>query len=201
MGVIILDLDGTLADTIEAHIEAARKALKELGYDVPKEELRKRFGIPLKEILNDLKIYVDYEEVSKKRLEFFDFSKIKLIDGAEEFLVRAKMKHKLALVTNTEKKLTYKILEHLGIKNYFDLILTRDDVRKGKPDVEPYVRVVLYFKEHVKNCIAIGDSIYDLIPAKRLGMKAYGVLTGVGKKEELEKIADAVFENILQIPI
>ncbi|MBO8174521.1 MAG: HAD hydrolase-like protein [Thermococcus sp.] len=171
----IFDLDGTLIGAPTTFAEIKEK-LKEKLLEI---------GIP-KEIIGDLTpMYESLFRISeetgknvddlKKLLEDLEVKRVDesfLFKGTKEVLEFLKSQEiKLAIMTRNCRKATLKALEMHGIKNYFELILTRDDVswREVKPNEMHIKRILEYFKVPPTKAVVIGDHGYDIIPAKRVG--------------------------------
>ncbi|WP_061950922.1 HAD-IA family hydrolase [Acidiplasma cupricumulans] len=76
------------------------------------------------------------------------------------------MGFKIAIVTSSRRAMVSRL------KINVDAIVTMDDVKNGKPDVEPYLKALEIMNVGANNAVAVGDIDNDLIPAKRLGMTA-----------------------------
>ncbi len=170
---ILWDLDGTLIDTTELRVKSFIYALERIGYPVNPEhafEVRKRLGMRyediMKEVFPDLS-QKEIEEVKKIRREFMlsNIEFVKPLPASK--LLRELSDYPNALVTSSNRYFVEKILEKFGWK--FDVVITADDVRKGKPDPEP---VLLALKRlNVSDGVMIGDSEFDRISAEKAGIK------------------------------
>jgi len=77
---------------------------------------------------------------------------------------------KVGLVTNTSAKAVKSVFQIHGIKDYFDVVVTRENVRKLKPDPEGILWAIKKLK--TKNCFMVGDLVLDLLAAKNARIKA-----------------------------
>ena len=119
---IIFDLDGTIAESVEAHVEAWRRAMEELGRKPSEDEVekfRKGIGKPLYSIMKD--IYGDLDDDFLRKLRMLKNKHFtEVIERVElkvprEVLEKLKEKYRLGIFTSTTRETAKKILEHLGI--------------------------------------------------------------------------------------
>lgn len=185
--IVIFDLDGTLADTMKLHINAFLHVLEKNGYELDKKKTKKDIdkfrGMTGMQILRALtgkknvdKLYGEKKEFVAKRMHM-----VKEMRGATKVLDKLKENgHKIALVTSSKKYFAKQVMEKFGWE--FDMVVTADDVKNPKPDVEPYKKVIDKFG---KPCIIVGDGINDEIPAKGLGLKFLRFGKDIKKLEQL----------------
>lgn len=108
--------------------------------------------------------------------------------------------YKLGVVTNDSEYGAAAHLEAAGVYGYFDFVCGADSGFGAKPDPDP----LLAFCKHVQvdpfHTVMLGDSTHDLQAARAAGIAAVGVLTGVARAAELAPHADAVLQNIGELP-
>jgi len=147
--MVIFDWDGTLADTQEVIVLAFQKVLRKVGCEVSDEFLERRIGIGAKnmfrEALEIAKIRYDEEMINrlleeKTKIHLMLTPKIKLFDGVTDLLEALRPLVKLALATMSNREVIEKTLREKGIKSYFDLVITADEVEKPKPDPEAFLK-------------------------------------------------------------
>ena len=81
-----------------------------------------------------------------------------------------------ALVTTASSKNTYELLEYFGITDIFNLILTRDNVEKSKPDPQGYLLALDHFGVKPDEAIVFEDSTEGIQAARSAGCKCYQVM-------------------------
>ena len=204
---VLFDLDGTLVDTFESIVISFNEALNVLGAGhVDGEVLKKHIGAPHDVTLRKFAPHASQEELSrgtavfrKTRAELTD-EYTKVLPGVIELLENLRRENiKTGIVTTTTKEMTEHILKHSGLFDYFDVIVTRDDVKKLKPDPEPIIYALKKLKLNKDECIMAGDHPNDIIAAKAAGIKAVAIPSAYDRNE-LEKYApDYVFDNIYGI--
>ena len=203
---VILDLDGTLINSLKVYDEAHKKILEK--YNIKSEGSLDNSGMPIEEILyniiNKYNLNISIEDL-KKEFENIILNeyieKIKFNPGAKQILNYFKdKKYKMAIFTSNTRKLTIEILKHLHIDNLFDVVITSDDVKQTKPDPEGYIKIIKEFSVLPNEILAVEDSIYGVIAAKRAGINVIGVASGVNKKRELISAgATMVFKNLKEL--
>jgi HAD superfamily hydrolase (TIGR01509 family) len=172
--LIIFDLDGVLVEAKNIHFEALNKALKQYSitwdehlsiYDGLKtnqklEMLHKRKGLP-KESFKDI-----WEEKQKYTLEAL--KNLKQSNTLIECMdLLSKNEHKLAVCSNSIRKTVITVLSKLGIIEYFDLILSNEDVNNSKPHPEIYWTAISKLNVLPEETLIVEDSPYGLLAANR----------------------------------
>jgi beta-phosphoglucomutase-like phosphatase (HAD superfamily) len=79
-----------------------------------------------------------------------------------------------------------KLLDEKGIRKYFNVVVTADEVSRPKPDPEAFLTCAIYLKCLPEKCIVVEDSIFGVQAAKQAGMRCIAIPTGAYSKEELE---------------
>ncbi len=204
--LVIFDLDGTLIDSHSAHLNAFRESMKENGLEIDSnlmKRVRKEFGKPVREIIksaitNDDKL-VDSILKSRKRILFNkEVYKIKTYPRVKQMLRRLKKNNIVALATSSSKEFVDLVLDNLGLRKYFDYIVTASDVKRCKPDPEIINKIVKRFNVKKKDTVFIGDTIFDYRTAKNAGVRFIGVINGDNKskllrvKNKIDRIGDLV---------
>lgn len=150
---IVFDMDGVLIDSMHYHAEAFKLAFKnEIDYTIDKRDVFLLEGMPgsdlVKEILkaskND-KIYNDkiIDNICKRKKGFFkDIQKSKAFEGVHDLIESLNCKGCLkAVVSGSSKQEVEFLLDQCNVDN-FDVIITGDDLKNGKPDPQPFLTAV-----------------------------------------------------------
>ena len=82
---------------------------------------------------------------------------------------------------------------------YFDVLVGFEDVKNPKPHQEPILKALESFSANDKDIWMIGDTKLDIICADNAGVKSAAVLSGYGKKEDLEKFTSIIFDDALEV--
>ncbi|WP_244835289.1 HAD family hydrolase [Clostridium sp. BJN0001] len=205
---ILFDLDGTITDSCTGIINSIIYSLKYFGIDEKNmEKLKKFIGPPLLESFS--KYYGFNKEKSQKALykyrEYYADKGIFenfLYDGIEDLLRRLKEKGiHIVLATSKPEVYAKKILKYFNIDKYFDFVSGADfeETRVNKDEIIYYALKELNITNKSK-VIMIGDRQYDILGAKKNGIKSIGVLYGFGTLEELKTNgADFIAKNVSDI--
>ena len=178
---VIFDLDGTLVDSQPAALGATIKALSQFEVQVTADEVREVFGGGAENLLRHfLERDLGADEASqalgaavqlRAGLQLELISETLLLPGVKELMASLKAgKYKLAAATMSSRAVVDSVLEFHGIGPYFDVVLTIDDVTKGKPDPEILIKAVDRLGGQVTRALYVGDSSHDLEAALNLGM-------------------------------
>ncbi len=204
---IFFDLDGTIVDSREAYLEAARTAFQAMGQEPPSMatslEIPRRLEQkqPLSPIIKGdtqkfLNLYLrTYYSITAEKT-----TPIPNIQTALKILSE---KAKLALITmrNVPKHAITKELTQFGIAQYFSHIVTAMDTHKPKPSPEALIKTVKAIDVHICDCIIVGDSISDIRAGKAAGAKTVAVLSGLFSRQELAKEnPDLILKDATALP-
>jgi len=190
---IFLDLDGTIVDSTNAYIEAARIAFTALDKPLPTTHVM--FEIPrrIEQTLNidDLTfgctqkfmpIYLQaYHATTEKHA--------KLFPNTAHTIFELSKKAKLAVITmrHVPNEVIQKELDNMGIAQYFSHVMTSLDTAKPKPSPEQIILCAQKMGLEMEKCLIVGDSVNDVRAGKAAGAKTVAVLSGLYGKEVLAK--------------
>lgn len=207
-------MDGTLV-TFNFDVQGSRRALfaelSRLGFDVSKLGLTS----PTQSVIDTARSQVtsggvraDFPSVKKRLfsiLDNFELESAKSVHafpGAREVLAELRARSmKLAVLTNSGRKASSRILERSSLSGLFDFVLTRDDVDAMKPSPEGVTKAVSMFALPKDRVVYVGDSPYDIMAAKAAGLKVVSVATGNYTVEKLRSEgADEVVGSLAELP-
>ena len=182
---IIFDLDGTMVDSLPYHHESWRIFFKNNNLEENDftEILKEYKGGGTLELMTSVfgNIYTK-EELEKmtndKEVIFRDIYKSKIypIEGLKKFLDNLKESNiSLSIGSNAIRKNVIMTIEELGITNYFSSIICGDEVSKGKPDPEMYIKTLSNLKVNKDECVIFEDSIEGVEAGKNADIKVIGV--------------------------
>ena len=190
---ILLDLDGTITDSMEGITKSIRYALKYFGIEVKDlNDLRKFVGPPLKESLMEFCHFsaAQAEEGIRKYRERFADTGIyenAVYPGMESLLQELnKTGKQVMLATGKPAYYAKKILNHFHLSDYFKFVggSGLDGSLSHKDEV---IRHVLENNDirNLSKVVMVGDRKHDIIGARNTGIDCIGVLYGYGDREEL----------------
>lgn len=172
--LLIFDMDGTLFDTSESNYQAYHDAAAELGYIIERDRFMELFtGKNYKEFLPEFGIAEDKEQRiihDHKKAHYKDhIGKIKKNDILFSVMDKLRPGRKFALATTASRKNTMDILEFFHVTDFFDYILTQEDVKRLKPDPECYIRVMEHMGISPKDSVVFEDSEVGIMAAASSG--------------------------------
>jgi HAD superfamily hydrolase (TIGR01509 family) len=187
---IIFDLDGTLVDSQPAALEATIEALSRFEVHATATEVREQFGGGSRKLvgyflertlgLEEAARAIDEATQLKINLQASLTDRVVLLPEARQLLSLLKEGgYRLALATMAAREVVDKISTYHGIGEFFDHVMTADDVIHGKPDPEILVKTMELLGEPVDRSVYIGDSFHDLDAAVRLEMPFLLVDSGI----------------------
>jgi phosphoglycolate phosphatase len=202
--LIIFDFDGTLADTSEDIANAFNFALSKVGLEPRDRDFIWKYtsdGIlqTVNEILGKSNIHLN-REVVKYFLQYYEkhsTDHTRLKEGVREFLENTKSIKKVIL-SNRYKWLLEKILNELGIREYFIGVFGKDSFPKSKPDPYPLLQIINKYGTPKADSILIGDSINDIIASKSAGIKCIIVPSGVTPIDKIKELKPFKIVNNIQ---
>ncbi|MDD5405451.1 MAG: HAD-IA family hydrolase [Sulfurovaceae bacterium] len=201
--VILFDLDGTLIDSTEAIIESFGVAFESFGGKTPSiSDITAHIGHPLEIMFSALGIKEEAIDahVSRYKEHYKEISRDKtiLLPNAAQAVHLASQHATLGVVTTKTGSYSKVLLEHLGIMDYFDILIGREDVVYPKPHPEPILKAIKNLDvKNKENCWMIGDTCMDIHAAKGAGIFGLAVASGYATKEQLLKCTDEVYDNVL----
>ncbi|MBM3309520.1 MAG: HAD family phosphatase [Candidatus Altiarchaeales archaeon] len=208
MKAVIFDMDGVLIDSFVNHWKGYDAVMKKrFGFNVGKKEFLKLFGGDPRDITRKLlenhvitgrqDIEGIYDE-KKKVYERYCRQGIVVFPGVFETLDGLKGRGaKIALASSSSKETVESMMKatKLGVK--FDAVVGLEDVEKGKPNPDLFLKAAERLKVRPEDCWVVEDSLPGVEAGKKAGMKVIGVQTGFRTRVELEKAgADLVVENL-----
>ncbi len=205
---IFLDLDGTIVDSSEAYIEAARIAYTAVGLKPPEAktallEIPRRLEqrLAFDDIMNGNK--QKFIDVYLRSYYSLTYEKTRLIPKVAATLKILSEKAKLALITMryVSKETIITELTQFDVAKYFTHVVTALDTPKPKPFPDGLLACVKALDVEVCQCIIAGDSISDVRAGKAAGARTVAVLSGIFYQEELAKERpDLILPNLNMLP-
>lgn len=173
---LLFDFDGTIADTMRAHLEAWNIALRVHNVTLSREQHIQWAGRPTREIvalLNDLHlINMSYDEISKaKELHYMQsLVEVKEIASVTEIIRHYYKKLPMAVVSGSRHKPVDTTLAHLGMTRYFDAVVCAEDYLRGKPAPDCFLTAATRLNVDPRNCLVFEDAELGVQAAQAAGM-------------------------------
>ncbi len=205
----LFDLDGTLIDSVYQHVLGWREALAGLGINLSVWKIHRRIGMSgglfVSALARELETPLDPEtlrELPKLHQDAFirHYDTVQPLPGATELLS-----------TLTENGVPWAIATS-GVERYANLaremlqlpddtvFITRDQVRYAKPDPDLFLTAAERLGVDIRDSIVVGDSVWDLLAARRARALGVGFLSGgYGREELIYSGAYRVYEDPLDL--
>jgi len=196
MPALIFDLDGTLVDTVYAHVFAWQRALAEAGLAVDGWRIHRRIGMSgglfTRAVARELGREITTEEaerLQRRHGELFQqfLPERRALPGAPELLRalrEARVPHGIA--TSGRRPEIDRSLDVLGIPPE-TIVVERGDVQRAKPAPDLVLNCQQRLRVPVDDCYVVGDAVWDLLAARRARMLCIGLLSGGYGEDELTR--------------
>jgi HAD superfamily hydrolase (TIGR01509 family) len=178
INAVIFDMDGTLHDTESVYVAATKRAVVAVGFEIGDDFLHSMIGIPSREC--DVMLqdhfgpdfpFVTYDRHCAAIREDLLLEGVAIKPGALGFLAYlAEMGVPSAIATSAGRHSADEHLHRSGLHSRFPVIVTRDDVERGKPYPDPFLRAAALLGVAPARCIAVEDSFNGIRAAHAAGM-------------------------------
>ncbi len=209
MHALIFDLDGTLVDTVYAHVFAWQRAFAENGMAIDGWRIHRRIGMSgglfaraaARELGRDID-NAQAEELQRRHGELFHefLPERRPLPGAIE-LLRALRSGRVAygIATSGRRPEIDRSLEALAVPDDV-VIVERRDVVRAKPEPDLFLACQERLGVPASECYVIGDAVWDLLAARRANMLSIGLLSGgYGEDELVSAGAFRVYRDAAQL--
>jgi len=177
----LVDLDGTLIDSHEANLLSYKQALGELKLAYDAEVLTRVVGrLAWQPMLNMILPEcpdIHLEVVKRKRTIYSSMiSQISVNDALVEVLRILRPSTAIGIVTSASRSSVESILNEKHLHGLFDVIITSEDVKKQKPDPEPYYCAAKLLGVNACECVVFEDSEVGIQAARSFGAQVWNVM-------------------------
>lgn len=190
----IFDLDGTLVDSVYQHVLAWREALEREGISLSVWRIHRRIGMSggllVNGLLRETGLPVTQEQTSRLRQHHAEayaklVGQVRPLPGARELLEQlTRSGVPWAIATSGWQESARPALEMLGVGGDVPVI-TQDQVRHAKPDPDLFLAAARRLGAPIETSAVVGDSVWDLLAARRARALGVGLLSGGYGEDEL----------------
>jgi HAD superfamily hydrolase (TIGR01509 family) len=193
----LFDLDGTLVDSVYQHVLAWREALESEGIHLSVWRIHRKIGMSggllTNMLLRETDLTLDIERTSRLRVAHAAAlnrrqDEIRPLPGATALLAAlTESGIPWAIATSGRMETAGPSLEKLGIDQSRVPVVTRDQVKRAKPDPDLFLAAAERLGVAIETASVVGDSVWDMLAAQRARALGIGVLSGGYGEEELER--------------
>ena len=191
---LLFDLDGTLVDSVYQHVLAWQEALENEGIELSVWRIHRRIGMSgglfLRALDRELGMQITAEQAERlqklhgegvrRRLE-----QIRPLPGARELLSRlSEIGVPWAIATSGRAESAHPITRLLQLPAG-TVVITRDQVPFAKPNPDLFLAAAAQLGRDPRECFVVGDSVWDMLAARRASALGVGLLSGGYGREEL----------------
>jgi HAD superfamily hydrolase (TIGR01509 family) len=183
---VLFDVDGTLVDSVDLHAEAWQRALLEFGRKVPYDEVRRQIGKGgdqlMPAFLSEEEVEARGEALDAFRADLFEReyrARAKPFPGARDLVARVRADGRAVALASSGKEDDVAFYRKLvGLDGLLDAATTSADAERSKPHPDIFEAALARTGKPALDAIAVGDSPWDALAAKRAGIRTIGVLCG-----------------------
>lgn len=192
----LFDLDGTLVDSVYQHVLAWREAMQGAGIELAVWRIHRQIGMSgglmLSAFLREIGRVLSSEEIEhiqRAHAEAYrrQAGSLHVLPGTLELLAELSARGvPYAIATSGRLQSAQPTLKLLNLSQDVPVV-TRDDVRHAKPDPDLFLVAAQRLKVPINQCVIVGDSVWDMLAARRAWALAVGLLSGGYGREELQQ--------------
>ena len=206
--LIILDFDGTLADTQPLILSSLQRTIKELHLPSRTDEQCKSIiGLPLKECFTTL-LGVDDAMAERccdvYRRVFDEDNHPGTVVLFPHVLETIKEMHdrglRLAICSSRGRPTLDGFVQSFSLEDYVDMVVSANDVQHGKPNPEPVEKILSAMQVRAAEAMVVGDASYDILMGRNAGCRTCGVTYGNQSAGELYAAgADCLIDDFAEL--
>ncbi|MGH7513527.1 MAG: HAD family hydrolase [Gemmatimonadales bacterium] len=191
---LLFDLDGTLVDSVYQHVLAWREALERAGISLAVWRIHRRIGMSGGLLANALLREVGHPVTAEQNDRLRQYhaeayarlvAQVRPLPGARELLEQlSRARVPWAIATSGWIESARPALDLLGV-GADAAIVTRDQVLRAKPDPDLFLAAAVRLGAAIETAVVIGDSVWDLLAARRARALGVGLLSGGYGEDEL----------------
>lgn len=202
---LIFDMNGVISDDEKLHEIAYKELLAENNIELKHEDYKRKYqGSPndqnFQDIIDEYGLDLDAKEMTAAKTEKYlklAEKELESVDGVGHAVKVFSEKYELALVSSSPREEVEMVLEKFALKKYFKVIITADDITKGKPDPEPYLLASEKLGIAPENCVVFEDSLNGIASAKAAGMRVVALSTTNSMLNLAAADADVIIDDFI----
>ena len=208
--VIVFDIDGTLAETDDFYVEKSAVLLHKIMPFVTIEKLQKTVRPTI--MMGETLLHSFYGLLDKVRMDGI-ISKLhaklsvkkeyqyREVAGMKETVAELSRSYKIGIITSGSRKSTDAFLKKFDLENYVLYVIAAEDCKFIKPNPEPMLKMAEKAGVLPENCLMVGDTVFDILCARRSGACVAAVKSGFDTPAFLSKyLPDYLLNSVNDLP-
>ncbi|MFP4661585.1 MAG: HAD family hydrolase [Halanaerobiales bacterium] len=206
---VIFDMDGVIIDSEPIHYQVNKELYDELEIEVTDDEYNNFIGVSNLDHWNYLKerynIAESVEELiarqTNQNIEHLQGFSEEPIIGVMQLLEDLELENiRIGLASSSSLRYIKSVLEKFGIDDYFSVMVSGEDVERGKPHPDIFQETARKLKVDPENCVVIEDSQNGVRAAKEAQMKCVGFLNENSGNQDLS-LADKLVDSMKKVTV
>jgi HAD superfamily hydrolase (TIGR01509 family) len=203
---VIFDVDGTLVDSNDLHVEAWREAFRCYGKEPSFEDVHGQMGKGGDQLMpvfcSEEELEEFGEELEKKRVDLFKseyLPRVRPFPRVRELFERVRAEGlQIALASSAKGEELEQHKRSTGVEDLLEAATSADDAERSKPHPDIFEAALAGLKDvRPEHAVVVGDTPYDVEAAAKAGMRTVGLLSGGFKEESLREAgAVAVYRDV-----
>ncbi|MNO50177.1 2-deoxyglucose-6-phosphate phosphatase [compost metagenome] len=203
----IFDMDGVIIDSEPLHYEVDIETMNYFGHVIVGEQLDKYVGMTNPEmwklIREEFQVIQSVEEIIEyqlaRKISSLRSLAIEPIEGIRELILNIKSRNWLVgIASSSPRVFIEEVVSKFGIAEYFDCIVSGEEVPHGKPAPDVYLEAALQLGVEPQECLVLEDSRNGIVAAKAAGMGCIGYVNLNSGNQDLSQ-ADSIVKKIADI--
>lgn len=208
--LIVFDIDGTLAETDDYYVDKSAVLLRKVFPFISRNSMERAVRLPImagETMLHSVYRLLDLVGLDKAISKIHSKVSVKKeynyheVCGMRKTLQTLSEKYIIGIITSGGYRSTQAFLEKFDLKKIISYIISAEDCKYIKPHPMPLIKIAEAANVLPENCILVGDTIFDILCAKRAGAYSAAVKTGFDTERFLKFYkADFILDSVNDLP-
>jgi len=203
----IFDMDGVIIDSEPLHFEVDIQVMKDFGASITQEQLEKYVGMTNPEMWKLIREEYQLQRTVSEIIDYQLSNKIKMltaremepIDGIRELLADLKASGiPVGIASSSPPVFIKAVLDKFGLLDAFNCIVSGEEVERGKPAPDVYLKAAELLGVEPASCMVLEDARHGIAAAKAAGMQCIGFVNPNSGNQDLSA-ADYVVRSIAEV--
>lgn len=199
----IFDMDGVIIDSEPLHFQVEQDVCKKYGVELAEKELESYVGTRARDMWQQIKkthgatfeVSAVLNEANKRKQAYVVSGKVEPISGIKELLAALKNNgYRIGLASSSPRPFIEAVLNSFGISDYFDVVMSGEEVANGKPAPDVYRETAEKLGVQPDACTVLEDAAHGVQAALAAGMRVIGFVNPNSGSQDLSAAHDQVNE-------